>query len=145
MPKNPIIIEQTFNCAAPRLWQAITHVDEMRQWFFDNIPNFRAEIGFETRFMVDAGERQFMHVWKIVDVKEEALIKYQWIYEGYEGIGFVTFKITDGDGVSLLTVISEGLDSYKPQVLEFTRESCALGWKYFINERLKSYIAKAIR
>jgi uncharacterized protein YndB with AHSA1/START domain len=140
MTSQAIIIQQEFNCSALRLWRAITDVKEMRLWFFENIPEFNASAGFETNFLVDAGERQFMHVWRIIDVKEQVRIKYQWTYENYEGVGYVTFMITEENGLTKLTLTSEGLDSFKPQVPEFTRESCTLGWKYFINERLKSYI-----
>ncbi|WP_430814133.1 SRPBCC family protein [Carboxylicivirga sp. RSCT41] len=138
-----IIIQAYLPASLEQTWHAITDVDEMRQWFFDNIPAFEAKAGFETRFLVDAGERQFMHVWHILEVKEQQLIKYRWTYEGYKGVGYVTFRLSKVDDMTLLLLTSEGLDSFKPQVPEFTRESCTLGWKYFINERLKSYIAKA--
>ncbi len=145
MKSKAIIVEQSFDCSPSRLWQAITKVEEMRQWFFSNIPDFRAELGFETQFMVDAGERQFMHLWKIIEVRPEQLIKYQWRYKDYEGTGIVTFEIDQKKGQTMLTLTNEGLESFQPKVPEFTRENCEGGWNYFINDRLKSYIAAIVR
>ncbi|WP_289055717.1 SRPBCC family protein [Carboxylicivirga marina] len=141
MEADVIICQEEFNCSTKKLWQAITKVEEMRQWFFDNIPAFKAELGFETSFMVDAGERKFMHVWKIVDVKEEELIKYQWTYDGFDGVGYVTFELNEMAGRTRLILTNEGLETFRPKVPEFTRENCENGWRYFIKERLKSYIA----
>jgi len=140
--EKAIICEQEFDSTVLRLWRAITDVEEMRQWFFDSIPDFKAEVGFETRFMVDAGERQFMHEWKIIEVQYLKLIKYQWTYEDYNGIGFVTFQISVDNERIMLKVISEGLDTFRPKVPEFSRENCQGGWDYFIKERLKCYLAK---
>ena len=142
MKETIIKTEQQFSCEPSRLWKAITHAEEMRQWFFDNIPDFKAEVGFETKFMVDAGERQFMHLWKIIEVIPEKLIKYEWCYEGYKGTGYVTFRIDKNDHKTFLTLTNEGLESFHPKVPEFTRENCTMGWRYFINDRLKDYIAK---
>ncbi|TRX72458.1 SRPBCC domain-containing protein [Carboxylicivirga sp. M1479] len=141
MKVEAIITQQIFNCSSARIWEAITKVDEMRQWFFNNIPDFKAEPGFETQFMVDAGERQFMHLWRIIEVEKLKLIKYHWSYEDYTGVGFVTFKIEEKETYTTLIVISEGMGSFEPKVPEFSRESCQGGWNYFIKEQLKSYLA----
>ena len=39
----------------------------MIKWFFDNIPEFKPEVGFETQFNVNTGERDFHHVWTITE------------------------------------------------------------------------------
>ena len=51
---KPIIVEQTFNTSIETVWNAITEVDQMRKWFFDNIPSFKPEVGFETQFDVQS-------------------------------------------------------------------------------------------
>ncbi|MFN3162708.1 MAG: SRPBCC domain-containing protein [Pseudohongiellaceae bacterium] len=60
-----VIVEQDFPCSQQVLWRAITDPAQMRQWFFDNIPNFEPRVGFKTEFTVDAGERQFLHQWDV--------------------------------------------------------------------------------
>ncbi len=57
----PVVVEQSFNKSADIVWNAITKVDEMVQWFFENIPDFKAEVGFEAKFEVNTGERNFPH------------------------------------------------------------------------------------
>ncbi len=32
---EPIIVEQIFNSTSRKLWNAITNVDEMKQWFLE--------------------------------------------------------------------------------------------------------------
>jgi uncharacterized protein YndB with AHSA1/START domain len=45
--EEPIIIEQTFNRPVEIVWNSITDIKLMRQWYFDNIPSFKPEVGFE--------------------------------------------------------------------------------------------------
>lgn len=54
MEKNdaPVIVEQSFNTPIEVLWNAITEIDQMRQWLFENIPAFKPEVGFETQFNI---------------------------------------------------------------------------------------------
>lgn len=47
-----VIVEHNFNTTIEQLWDTITKPEKMRQWFFDNIPDFKAEVGFETQFPV---------------------------------------------------------------------------------------------
>ncbi|MBR8537427.1 SRPBCC domain-containing protein [Carboxylicivirga sediminis] len=139
-----ITISEVYPVKPETVWNAITQLKQMRQWFFENIPAFKAEIGFTTQFEVDAGERQFIHKWKIVEVIPGQLIKYEWSYEHYRGMGYVTFNIEHEAGQTKLTLVSEGLDSFKPKVPEFTTESCQAGWNYFIKERLQAYLSGSL-
>jgi len=60
---QPIVIEQVFNVSAEIIWNALTHLKEMTSWYFENIPNFKAEIGFKAPpFVVSSGERTFTHI-----------------------------------------------------------------------------------
>lgn len=43
---EPIIVEQTFNTTIDSVWKAITEIKQMRQWYFENIPTFKPEVGF---------------------------------------------------------------------------------------------------
>lgn len=137
---QPIIIKQILNISRDRLWEVITVSTLMRQWFFKEIPDFKAEIGFKTRFNVDAGERQFMHLWEIFKVVDRSILVYHWRYESYKGQGRVTFEIDEVDAGTLLTVTSTGMESFPQDVPEFSRASCEGGWKYFINEKLVEYV-----
>jgi hypothetical protein len=48
----PIVVQQSFNVPKAMLWDAITKRDQMIQWFFEDIPEFKAEVGFTTQFNV---------------------------------------------------------------------------------------------
>ena len=140
---EPIIVEQAFDVSKETLWKAITERDQMIKWFFDNIPDFKAEVGFETQFNVNAGERDFLHLWKITEAIPEQKVVYDWRYPNIPGIGKVTFEVfAEGEG-SRLRLTNEGLESFPKDVPEFTRESCEGGWKYFIQGNLKNYLEAA--
>ena len=42
--KEPIIVEQSFSKPVETVWNAITEITEMRQWYFKNIPAFKPEV-----------------------------------------------------------------------------------------------------
>lgn len=138
--KTPVVVEQTLNCSVEKIWNAITQPDLMRQWYFDNIPDFKPKIGFTTQFNVQSTTRDFFHIWKITDVIPFKKIAYEWTYEGIPGKGLVTFDIKKIDNQSLLTLTSEGLDSFPSEIPEFSYESCKGGWIYFIKERLTEFL-----
>jgi len=77
---NHIIVEQTFDTSIERVWKAITEVDQMRLWFFENIGSFKPEAGFETQFNVQSNDRSFLHIWKLTEVVPGKKIIYNWKY-----------------------------------------------------------------
>ena len=89
----PVVVEQILNAKIEIVWRAITQVHLMRQWFFENIPDFKAEVGFETQFNVATAERNFLHLWKISEVIPIKLIRYNWKYADYPGDSFVQFEL----------------------------------------------------
>lgn len=137
----PVTVTQAFNCPVEKLWSVITNVEEMRQWYFENIPDFKAELGFETKFVVDAGERQFTHLWKITEVDVNKRLVYDWSYPEYPGDAYVVFALTELDSGSQLTVTFYVREDFPDEIPEFRRESCVGGWAYFINEQLKAYLS----
>ena len=138
--KAPIITEQLLNQSIERVWKAITNSDEMVQWFFDDIPAFSPEEGFETKFIVALDNRTFTHLWKITEVEALKKIVYDWSYKEYSGKGIVIFELEEKENDTLLRLTNTGLDSVPNDIPEFTRDACIGGWKYFINGRLKTYL-----
>lgn len=136
----PIIVEQTYPVSRDRVWRAITEREQMVEWFFSEIPQFRAEEGFRTQFNIHSEGRDFLHLWTITEVIPEAKIVYDWRYQDMPGIGIVTFQLEDdGDGTRL-RIINEGLESFPKEVPEFSRDSCINGWEYFIQGNLLDYL-----
>ena len=137
---QPIVVEQGFQVSRDTLWKAITEHAEMIKWFFDNIPEFKPETGFQTQFTVSTGERDFLHLWKITEVIPQEKIVYDWRYKDLPGVGKVTFEIVEEGAESLLRVTNEGLETFPRDIPEFARESCEGGWKYFLQGNLKKYL-----
>ena len=75
---EPVIVEQIFNASIGKVWNAITELDQMKKWFFENIASFRPEVGFETRFDVQNEDRKFPHIWKLTEVIPMVRITYNW-------------------------------------------------------------------
>lgn len=144
MNKNdkPIIVEQTFETSIDTVWNSITEVEQMRQWFFDNIPSFKPEVGFETQFNIESQGRNFLHLWKVTEVVHQKKITYNWKYEGYPGNSFVMFEIWREDNLTMLKLTHIVQESFPEDIPEFTRESGIAGWTYFIQKSLKDYLEK---
>jgi len=138
--EEPIVVTQTFNASADTVWDAITVIDQMRQWYFSNIPAFEPEVGFETQFLVTNEGREFPHHWKVTDVVPPTKIAYEWTYENYLGRGLVTFELSQQGDATTLRLTSTVLEDFPDAIPEFTRESGLAGWTYFIQQNLKDYL-----
>jgi uncharacterized protein YndB with AHSA1/START domain len=138
--EEPIVVEQMMDATAEAVWDAITQVDQMRRWYFDNIPSFKPEVGFETRFVIHNEDRKFPHVWTVTDVVPMKLISYDWRYEGYAGDSFVTFELSSHENLTKVRLTHQVRESFTADIPEFTRESGVAGWKYFINDRLRAFL-----
>lgn len=146
MKKNdePIIVEETFHTSIDAVWKAITEPGQMRQWFFENIPDFKPEEGFETKFKVVSGERTFTHLWRVTEVIPKKKITYNWKYAEYTGDSFVTFELSARDDSVKLTLITIVTENFPDDVPEFKRESCIGGWEYFIKGNLRKFLSETV-
>ena len=140
LPK-PIIVEQNFNRTVREVWNAITRVEEMREWYFPQLEDFQAEVGFQTRFTVQVEDRVYPHVWTVTEVEEPRMIIYEWVFEGYPGKGTSTFELSKVDGSTKLTLTDITLEPFPQDIPEFKRESAVEGWNYLIRECLVEYLS----
>jgi uncharacterized protein YndB with AHSA1/START domain len=140
--EEPVIVEQTFESEIHTVWDAITNIDLMRRWYFENIPDFKAEVGFKTRFTVTSEGRDFPDVWKVTEVVPRRKIAYDWHYESYPGDSFVVFELSADEGSTHLMLTHHVRESFPYDVPEFRRESCVAGWEYFIKQRLRAFLEK---
>ncbi len=137
---EPIIVEQTFNSSIESVWHSITEIGQMRQWYFENISAFKPEIGFETQFNVQSNDRNFLHNWKVTEVEHLKMIKYSWELEDYPGKSTAAFELLKEENKTKLRLTVDILEDFPENILEFTRESCIAGWKYFINSKLRDFL-----
>lgn len=139
---KPIILEETFDVSIEKLWKALSILEEMKQWYFPNIPSFETIKGFETRFDVHSDERTFPHHWKVTEVIPMKLLAYEWQFDGYPGTGVSTFELSESVGGSKLNFKFDVLERFPNDIPEFKRESGVAGWDYFLRGRLKEYLKK---
>ena len=135
----PIIVSSEFNVSAEALWSALTDIDEMKKWYFENIPAFEPVVGFETQFAVQSEERLFTHRWKVMEVVPLKSITYSWEYKEYPGRALVTFELMEERSQIKLKLVNQVLEDFPHDIPEFQRSSCQAGWDYFIGDRLMRY------
>ncbi len=140
-----IIVSQGFNAKAHTIWEAITRVDQMRLWFFDNITSFEPIVGFETKFNVLSGDRNFIHLWKITEVIPNKKIACNWKYDDIAGDSEVSFELIEDSDLTLLKLTHTILQPFPDNIPEFERNSGVAGWNYFIKDRLKSFLDKQMQ
>ncbi|MBC2839816.1 SRPBCC domain-containing protein [Robiginitalea sp. SC105] len=137
---DPIVVTETLDAPVHKVWEAITDPGQMREWYFENIPDFRAEVGFETGFDVMSGDRLFPHRWRVTEADPPNRITYHWSYASYPGEAYVTFELAPAGSGTQVRLINTVTADFPEDIPEFRRESCAGGWAYFIRERLRGYL-----
>ncbi|MDC9722587.1 MAG: SRPBCC domain-containing protein [Urechidicola sp.] len=137
---KPVIVTQTFKNSIDIVWSAITDVDQMTQWFFEQIESFEPIVGFKTQFVIQNEDRIFTHLWKVTEVIPNKKITYNWKYKEYTGDSFVSFELVENNNQVALKLTHTVTKEFPGTIPEFSRGSCVGGWNYFIGERLKKYL-----
>ena len=141
--EEPIVVEETFAVPVATVWDSITKADLMRRWYFDNIPAFEAQVGFETSFNIEVEDRSYLHLWRVKEVVPNRKLVYTWRFEGYPGDSDAIWELFEEDGGTRLRLTIEVHQDFPQEFPELRRDSCVAGWRYFINGRLKEYLAGA--
>ena len=136
----PVIVEERINAPVESIWNAITDLETMKLWYFENIDQFKLEIGTKSKFEVNTGEWTFTHLWEVTEVLPLKLIAYNRRYVEYSGDSVVTFQLWDESGVTKLRLTAKFINDFPAEIPEFKRESCEAGWRYFIQQRLKNFL-----
>jgi uncharacterized protein YndB with AHSA1/START domain len=134
------IVEQLFDKPINEVWKAITQLDQMTHWFFDNIPDFKAEVGFKVQFNVKAPSRDFLHLWEVIEVIPNKKIVTNWQYEGFKGNSFVTFELYELENQTKLVLSTQIIEDFDDSIPEFNYESGLAGWNYFIKDSLTAFL-----
>jgi len=137
----PIVVELSVSNNVETIWAALTEPDQMRQWFFEVMPDFKAEVGFVTKFDLSSQDRNFPHVWEVVEAVENEKISVDWTFVGYQGSSNVTFEIIAGNDSNTIRLTAKAIEDFQQDIPEFKRDSAVGGWDYLINEQLNSFLA----
>jgi len=135
-----IIVEEQLSAPISVVWDAITNLNSMKKWYFNNIPSFKPEVGFKTQFKVKSEERSFLHLWEVVEVIPFKKIIYNWKYAEYLGNSLVCFELFENNNSTKIRLTCKITESFSDDIPEFKTESCRGGWNYFIKQNLKNYL-----
>lgn len=137
---KPIIVEESFKTSKRKVWEAITQLDKMKQWYFSVLEEFNTQIGFKTQFTISVEDRFFVHQWEVKEVIPFKKLSYEWQFEGFVGKGISSFDLTEENGITTLKLTFTVLEKFPDNIPEFKRESGLQGWNYFIKDSLKNYL-----
>lgn len=138
--ESPVIVKDIYDAPVERVWRAITDLEEMKHWFFDNIDSFMPEVGSRSNFKVSSGERTFTHLWEVTEVDKPRKIVYGWRYAEYPGDSLVSWELFEEKGKTKLVLTTTVTEDFPDEIPEFKRESCQGGWEYFLCHRLVEYL-----
>src|SRR5689334_12149677 len=135
-----VVIERTFNASLPKVWQALTDVDQMREWYFD-LKEFKAEVGFEFEFVVEHESNTYHHLCRVTKVVPQKKIAYTWRYKGQPGDSLVTIELFPESNMTRLRLTHEGLESF-PKTPAYARKNFEAGWTAIIGTELKKFVER---
>ncbi len=143
--KPEIEISRVFDVEASMLWKAITDKEWMKQWYFD-LKEFKPEVGFTFEFTGGHEDGlQYNHICEITEVIFEKKLSYTWKYEGYEGISYVTFLLSDENGKTRLDFSHSGLLSFPYTNPDFALHNFEAGWDHFIQHSLPEFLSEFLK
>ena len=140
-PAESVIVERTLNAPVMRVWQALTDVDQMREWYFD-LKDFKPQVGFEFEFVVEHEGTTYHHLCRVTEVIPQKKIAYTWRYKGEPGDSLVTIELfADGDNTRL-KLTHAGIETF-PKTPAYARKNFEQGWTQIIGTELKQFVEKS--
>jgi uncharacterized protein YndB with AHSA1/START domain len=135
-----VSLERTFNAPVERVWQALTDVEEMRQWYFE-LKEFKPEVGFEFEFVVEHEGMKYHHLCRVAEVVPERKIAYSWRYKDEPGNSLVTFQLVPEGNQTKLRLTHNGLETF-PDTSSFARKNFEAGWTS-ITKELEQFLERS--
>jgi uncharacterized protein YndB with AHSA1/START domain len=137
---DAVIVERTLNAPVPRVWQALTDVEQMRQWYFD-LKEFKPEPGFEFEFVVEHEGNSYHHLCRVTEVVPQKRIAYTWRYKGEPGDSLVTIELSPEGEKTRLKLTHSGVETF-PKTPAYARKNFEAGWTAIIGTELKQFVEK---
>ncbi|MFC5269276.1 SRPBCC family protein [Adhaeribacter terreus] len=136
---EPIIIEQTYNTPAEKVWQALTDNIQMKKWYFD-LEDFKPEPGFKFQFEGGTETQTFLHLCEVTEAIPEKKLTYSWRYNGYAGNSFVTFELFPEGEKTRLKLTHAGLETFPASEPAFAKANFVEGWNHISGISLKEFL-----
>ena len=112
----------------------------MPKWFFEPIADFKPELGYKTRFTVNANGKAYVHLWEVTEVIPHQRIVYRWRYEGIPGDSTAAWTIDETPNGTKLTLTHTGHETFPREDPAFSREFGVAGWTHFLKVSLKAFL-----
>jgi len=137
---DAVIVERTLNAPIGQVWEALTDVNEMRQWYFD-LKEFKPEVGFEFEFAVEHEGNFYHHLCRVTEVVPQKRIAYTWRYKGEPGNSLVTIELLAGGDKTRLKLTHTGIETF-PKTPAYARKNFEAGWTAIIGTELKQFVER---
>jgi uncharacterized protein YndB with AHSA1/START domain len=137
---DAVVVERTVNAPVAKVWNALTDVDQMREWYFD-LKEFNPKPGFEFEFVVEHEGNSYHHLCRITEVVLEKKIAYTWRYKGEPGDSLVTFELFAEEDKTRVKVTHTGIETF-PKTPAYARKNFETGWTSIIGTELKQFVER---
>jgi uncharacterized protein YndB with AHSA1/START domain len=127
---EPLVITRTLNAPVASVWKALSDITTLKKWmpFFHD---FKAEVGFEARFMLGASpDRQYEHICQVTEADAEKKLTYSWRYEGIPGDAYVTFELAPNGEQTQLTLTYRITEMFPLDNPDLNIKNAAYGWNH---------------
>ncbi|MGV8091806.1 MAG: SRPBCC domain-containing protein [Mangrovibacterium sp.] len=131
---TPLIKEFDYNIPIGKVWQALTNVDKMKEWYFPQLQKFEPIVGY--KFQFDDNSSEYQKEWVVTKVKDERTLAHSWAYKGYPGSSEVIFDLFVDENKTRLRVTQTDLESF-PNHPHFKRERFEWGWNNLLGQNLR--------
>lgn len=130
---NHLTLERTYNASVEKVWQALTDIKKMRQWFFPMMEMFEPTVGFKTAFDVHHNGNIYPHLIEVTEAIPNQAIAYTWQYGGYPGNSVVRFAIEPIGEKTKLTLTHTITESFEADKYpDFSNDNFKAGWTHFV-------------
>ena len=136
-----VIVERTLNAPVTRVWNALTDVDQMREWYFD-LKDFKPQVGFEFEFVVEHEGTTYHHLCRVTEVVPQKKIAYTWRYKGEPGDSLVTIELFAEGENTRLKLTHTGIETF-PKIPAYARKNFEQGWTAIIGNELKQFVEQS--
>lgn len=140
METESLAMERIIHAPVEKVWLALTDSEQMRQWYFPMMADFKPTVGFETKFNVTHNDNVYPHIWKVTEALPLKKIAYWWRYGGYPGKAVVSFELEAVDAKAKLMLTYQIVESFESDKYpDFSQENFRKGWTHFL-ERLQTFV-----
>lgn len=138
MDNQQLVLERTYDAPAEKVWNALTDIKQLKQWFFPMMEAFEPTIGFTTQWDVHHNGNLYPHKIVVTESVPNQLIAYTWQYVGFPGNSIVSFALESIGSQTKLTLTHTVTESFEENKYpDFSRESFKQGWTHFVGSLQK--------